>query len=100
MPEGLRVSSIQTTAGRARTSVAKAPTGFHPKQQRAAGPFEARRPPSAASVPEAAAVLGGGEEGSDHLGLLVVAAELVELAQPELVAGQVGVGRLVRVSAQ
>src|SRR5688500_19026198 len=49
---------------------------------------------------EAAPVLVRGEESLDHLGRDEVAAELVELAQPEVEAREVGVAPLVGVAPQ
>src|SRR5437588_9983660 len=50
--------------------------------------------------PEALAVFGRRDECSDHLGLLEVAAELVELTQPELVSRVARIGRVGRVASQ
>src|SRR5215212_9213412 len=49
---------------------------------------------------EARAVLDGLEERFDHLGAAVVAAELFELAEPEVEPLEGGVGRVVRRAAQ
>src|SRR2546423_12139191 len=50
-----------------------------------------RIPQSILARPEPLAVLAGGDEGLDHLGLDEVSAERVELAEPEVVACRVGV---------
>src|SRR5215218_1047260 len=47
------------------------------------------------SLPEAVAVLFGDEESLDHLGALEVAAVVFELLEPEVVAVEVRVGRVV-----
>src|ERR1044072_694358 len=57
--------------------------------------------PAAASLAaETRAVLGRVDEGFDHLGTLVVAAELFEFRKPEVIARPVGVAPLVRVAPQ
>src|SRR5919107_1388731 len=50
--------------------------------------------------PEALAVFGRDEEGANHLGAYEVAVELVELVEPEVVAVEVRVGRVVGVAAE
>src|ERR1044072_7334473 len=52
------------------------------------------------ALAEARAVLGRLNEGAHHLGLVVVAAELFELREPEVVAGKIRVGAAVRVTSQ
>src|SRR5437588_8204073 len=49
---------------------------------------------------EARAVFGGADEGFDHLGPLEVAAVVVELPEPEVVAAEVRVGAAVRVAPE
>src|ERR1043165_3416129 len=52
------------------------------------------------ALAEARAVLGRLDEGVHHLGLVVVAAELFELREPEVVAGEIRVGAAVRVTSE
>src|SRR5436853_524430 len=47
-----------------------------------------------------AAVLGGSNKRLDHLGLLKVAVELIQLRQPEVIACIVRIRRIVRIAAQ
>src|ERR1700730_18643662 len=49
---------------------------------------------------ESLPVLARRDEGFDHVGVLEVAAELVQLRQPEVIARIVSVWRVVRVSPQ
>src|SRR5215204_5781967 len=52
------------------------------------------------SRPEALAVLGGREESLDQFRLAIVAAEVIEFGEPEVVALEARVGRGVGVSSQ
>src|SRR5438034_9794242 len=51
------------------------------------------------SRPEALAVFNRGNERFDHLGVPEVAVELVQLSQPEIIAGVISIGRVVRISS-
>src|SRR5215204_404253 len=69
--------------------------------RRASHPSQIRNPHSAVpSRPEALTVLDGGDERLDHLGVDEVAVELVELREPEVIAVEVRVRRLVRRAPQ
>src|SRR5437660_5003899 len=49
---------------------------------------------------EALSVFSRNDEGFDHFRSVVIAVELIELRQPEVVAGVVRIGQIVRITAQ
>ena len=51
-------------------------------------------------LPESSAILGGGNEGLDHLGSDEVAVELIQLRQPEVIACVVRILWVIRIASQ
>src|SRR5205807_8531285 len=49
---------------------------------------------------ESSSILGGNDESLNHFGRIVIAVELVQLIQPEFVAGMIGVLAAVRIAPQ
>ena len=52
------------------------------------------------SLAESIKIFRGSDEGFNHVGLHKVAIELIQLRQPEVVAGMIGVLRIIRITAQ
>src|ERR1700749_2139895 len=98
MKSGVIANSLMTPLGRKKVR-ARADRIDCPSPKLISGAARAATR-AARSIPEALAVLLRGEERLDHLGALEVAAEVFELLEPEVVAVEVRVRRVVGRAAQ